>query len=418
MKITLKKNMFFTFFSILTASKNNKKILKKNIIVNNKIKKTSEKNSKAINLNINFKDTELQNTFNTTKSFYINFLNDFFNIFKKNFNNSFQQKKQKIQLIKTIHDNYSKKIDNKLMMNIINNLLLIEFKKKYVNIDWQENIIKEIEITNLDKLLEIFIETMANSFALSELLTNKKITEEEFMVFLKEIYNYEKQEKEKITEINRSIEFKNLIINNINNENKINFEKIKDNKNDEETIGKIKTDMLFNDLVNNFVDSIDLIESEKKIINENIWFLIDFLNKMSNKYFDYFNNNQTNFITEVEIVKKIIQFKETNNFFKDFTLMEIYSLLKNLFLLKLEKINNKSYIFEINNPDKYSKLEIVNTNDYNKLKIVLNSFCLIIYFLNKNNQNNLKLNKSITTAYKVYESFYKQMTSLIETSII
>jgi hypothetical protein len=382
MKLLKYKFIFLIMSSRFLESINQKKI--KNL--KNKIKELKKTNDINNNLNISFKDEELQNNFNLTKIFYKNLLTEYFRFFKKN-NNSFFDKKQKAQFVKLIYNKDDKKINDILFIQIIFMLFNISKKKKVI-IDFQKNVIKEIEYKNNDKFININIETIGNLMALNELLNKKKITEEEFVLFSKQILEYKIFEENQIIEINRNMEFKNLIINNMNFNN------------------QIINDVVYVNLINSFVDENSFTEEEKIKIKNYLWVFIEFLNSIYEEYFDYLNNKEENFTTEVEILKKVINFREKNTFISPLVIKDIYLLIKHLFpSKKIEKINNIPYILKFIDGNDYSETEITNLESYNKLEIVYNSLYTVFFLLTT--QNQLNFNKNYIPIEKIYLNLLK-----------
>jgi hypothetical protein len=347
-------------------------------------------------LNIYFKDKDLQEDFKKEKDFYKNLFSKFF-IFFKNGTNSFY--KQKSQLIKMSYDIYPKKLQDKIFLQIILSLSNLDVKKKKIIIDWDKNSIKEIEYNNLDKLFEINIEILTNKFSLLELLNNRKITEEEMEYFNKVIYKYEIEEKNKITEINRVIEFKDLIIN-------------KEKLSNQNQITQLQKNPDFNNLFNFFINENNSTENEKNMINNYIWIFIEFLNDIYKDYFSYLNNQETNFPIEVEILKKLINFKEKNNFLQDISCMELYNFVKFLFQAKIEKIDNKFYIFNTINTHTYTTHEILNLANYNNLQIFYNSLLFIVNLLRK--KDHLTIEGYNTFIYSIQEIYVVLINQLFQ----
>lgn len=363
----------------------------------------SENNNKSI-LHINLSSNHLQAEFNQLKSFYVKFLTEYYKSFKKPANN-FIEKIHRTKFIKKFYDNNYKLLENSIFINMMFPYLVNEnFNEiNIVNKDWEKNLIKNIEFTDSSKLLKINIETMSAFFAINELLENKKISLEEANNLLELIREFTYEEEKKIVNIKKIIEFKDL-----NPENYSNEEKIIKLKNDEKT----------NNFIRNFLNSGKFSRQEKQYINDNIWIAIKFLDSMYEEYFHYFNNRESNFNKEIEIIKKIIYFKSQNDVFKNLSYLDVYILIKDMFPFKIERINDKHYIFKIDSIEKYSKWQILQLEDLQKLIIIFNSFYMLSLVLVKNNINNSKLEDYLKAICAIYNNFYQQINKIVETNNI
>ncbi len=330
------------------------------------------------NLPISLSNNQLQLEFSKIKKFYEKLLQEYYKTFKTS-TSDFIELRHRIKFIKKFYDNNFKVLDNLLFINMILPFIINEDYNQphMVNEDWEKNLIKEIEFTNIKKLSDIKIEIFSSLFSINELLKTKKLTLEEANNFFELIREYEIEEKNKIINIKKTIEFKDL-----NEENySTSEERILNLKNDEKT----------NSFIRNFISSGKFSNKEKQYINEHIWTAIEFLDIMYEEYFHYFNNRESNFNKEIEIIKKINFFKNKNNTFKNLSYLDVYFLIKDMFPFKIERINDKYYTFKINNLEKYSKLQILQLEDFQKLTIVFNAFYMLSFVLVKNNLNNSKL---------------------------
>lgn len=332
------------------------------------------------------------------------FLTEYYKSFKKPANN-FIEKIHRTKFIKKFYDNNYKLLENSIFINMMFPYLVNEnFNEiNIVNKDWEKNLIKNIEFTDSSKLLKINIETMSAFFAINELLENKKISLEEANNLLELIREFTYEEEKKIVNIKKIIEFKDL-----NPENYSNEEKIIKLKNDEKT----------NNFIRNFLNSGKFSRQEKQYINDNIWIAIKFLDSMYEEYFHYFNNRESNFNKEIEIIKKIIYFKSQNDVFKNLSYLDVYILIKDMFPFKIERINDKHYIFKIDSIEKYSKWQILQLEDLQKLIIIFNSFYMLSLVLVKNNINNSKLEDYLKAICAIYNNFYQQINKIVETNNI
>lgn len=395
------KNHLFLFLFTTSISKKNNTIKNINTSKKNKdIKKNkviNGKNNNIINLN-----KDLEKIFNEKKTFYKEFFTLYFKIFKKN-PLCFKDKKNRIEFIKIFCEENNIKGEKLYFLIYVFLSTFLNINKKQVIIDWQNNLIQEIEYTDINKYLEIIIEEAISSLALTD-LTNK-ITKEESNKFYNIINTNSKNEINKIKKINKFMNFKDLK----NNQFYIS----------EEKLNELKNNPYLNDLFNGFINSPELTEDERRIIYNEIWPILYFLIDMDNNYFIYLNSGKIEFNMELEIFKKIIAFMDSNKFLGKFTYFHMYVFFRELYNNNIEEINNKNYIFIYinenkldNNQLKFEKIKILDLENFKKFSRFFTSLHIVMsLLLGYNLLNEEKYNKLNFHKKEVYDFFIKQITN-------
>jgi hypothetical protein len=337
---------------------------------------------------------ETKKKFDEHKDFYKKLFIEFFNKFDKN-DHSFERKKQYILFIKEYFKTNNKTLKNGVIEDMIKVFQIINLEKNNIKIDWNNGIIGEIN-EDPNKLIKmVHIWKLSEYYSFYELYTDKEITEEEFT---SHINNWSKDYSRNITahmnlaSIIQIVNFKDLEENITKYKNKI---------------SKFKDDKTYQNLLKDFMNTDILSDDLKENINNNIWYLIEFVDNIYTHHYTYINSKKKDFNSEVEIIKKIIAFKKSNNFFENLTYYNIYDTIIDSSTHKIEKINNKYYIFKIYNENEYLEKEIVDLEFYKKYEVFVASLLLMTILLGKNNKN---LNNKSFIQITGYFKYFKPVT--------
>jgi hypothetical protein len=351
-------------------------------------------------INISFKNKERTEKLYILQKFYKNLLLDFMSHKEKLQNlKPFEKDKAILKIIENFYNTNNKKIDEQNIATFVFILGKINFHPTETYKDYTKEYFHEIEYNNINKFIEISLEEISFLIAMQDLMLDEQSDIEEFTKIYNELISFFYKEKSKISTIKQVINFKEISNKYVYGKKIYFFKNI---------IFFQRQDIYINKLINECMKK-DIISDKDKIsISSDIWIAIDFLYDIYNNYFDFIMNREQNFQTEIEILKKIIKFKEKNNL--NLTYEEIYMTIYTLFFgLKYYHIDNKNLMRTFISSNDVYEVEILNLENYIKYKIIIASFSLLIKSLTANNPNTLKFTKYNSYINEALGKFVKDL---------
>ncbi len=308
---------------------------------------------------------------------------------KLKYNNQIDKIIKTAKFVNEFFKKHNKKISDSEYLCINIKLFNLNLKTKQIIIDWENNIIKELECSNVNELIKINVEELmkqliklqdTNSDSLDQL------NEKDILIN----HNHINEQKSKISKITKMVEFKKLL----NKENS-NNKKSYNSMNDEFFTSSIKL------IIEN--PESNLSQENIEFINKNIHTYLGFYYNFLKEYFDYLNGEEVIFEKEVEILEKIIKFKESNSALKEVSCMKIYNDIKNIFIYKYGKLDNKYYMLSIYTQKQYLKMEILNLDNFIKYNTLQQAIYLIIYIITDKYSKKQKFIKLIMSFTQVLQ---------------
>ena len=324
--------------------------------------------------NIHISDTKLKKEFESERKFYKKLLTEYLKAFEYKEFISLEEEKIRVKFIKEFFKKNKKTLDKIEITILIILLLNINNKNKEIIIDMENNLIKEVEYKDIKKLNEVYVQANSSILVYSSFILKNKITEEELKKIEKEIQLIFTKEKSKFETITKSINFKDLIGNK-------KAPKIKDKKDFEKPLKE-------------FIKSNDFSPEEVKNITNKYLGLCAITNELYLTYFKYLNSEPENFEKDVEIIEKIINYKDSNKYLNDVTYNDIYFALKGLSNKKIKTNKDELSIYTFFDFNQYLSYTTTFT-DYKKYMLINFSLNKIIELLDKNQMKIMKYRSSI-----------------------
>jgi hypothetical protein len=329
-------------------------ILDSNCKINNQLNDTCIK--------YEFSNKELNKEFQAKKENYM-FVREYFDLFLENKKISTKRKLEKIHFIKKKYlVSFTEERQTQIIkiFQMLDNLLKNLFEIP-LNIDWENQTIKEEKYKDVNKYIGIVTETMISLLVSYDFLDDKKIEQEECDILDKICRNYEKFNTKNQIQIKKSTKFQDLT-GTYNNK-----------------ISNLNKNIILKDFLDIFIGE---IAEHKDYINNNIWPIIEFMNNIYEEYHDKkLNNNK-----KLEILKKVFDFKENNQYLKNIKNIEIVlyqymNILLDILINNIEEEDGKKYFWEKINTYKYSRHMILDMEKYKQIIIIYLSLNIIFIIL-------------------------------------